>query len=125
VIFSFFAAERAGAIGMAVVPCLFSLSILSSKAALFTRDEFTFVPELGVQVSYQVTPWLRALVGYDLLYVTDVARPGDQINLNVNPRQVPSSLRFGRGGGALQPVTTLRDGDFWAQGVNFGLELRY
>jgi hypothetical protein len=101
------------------------LLALGSNSGRFTHDEFTVVPEVGVLVSYQVTSGLRALVGYNFLYVTDVARAGDQVNLRVNPRQVPSSLEFGHGGGTLQPLPALHDSDFWAQGLTFGLEVRY
>ena len=63
---------------------------------------------------------MRVFVGYDFLYLSDVVRAGDQVNLAVNP----NPLR-GVTGGPAQPVFIVRPSDFWAQGVNFGLEFRY
>ena len=51
--------------------------------------------------------------------------PGDQINRTVNPGLVPTSQTFGTAGGPLQPSPIFQRTDFWAQGVNFGLEYRY
>jgi hypothetical protein len=101
------------------------LLALASNSGRFTQDRVNFVPEVGVKVGYQMTSWLRASVGYDFLYMTDVLRAGDQVSLDVNPRQVPSSLNFNRGGGPIQPGPLVRETDFWAQGLTFGLELRY
>jgi hypothetical protein len=101
------------------------LLALPSNSGHFTQDEFTVVPEVCVQVSYQLTSWLRASVGYDFLYMSDVLRAGDQVSLNVNPRQVPTSLQFNRGAGPIQPAVLGKETDFWAQGLTFGVELRY
>jgi hypothetical protein len=54
-----------------------------------------------------------------------VARPGEQIDREINPTQLP---RFNGGGnlaGAGRPAFTFKDNDFWVQGINFGLEYRY
>jgi hypothetical protein len=101
------------------------LLALPSNSGHFTQDELIAVPEVALKVSYRVTSWLRASVGYDFLYMTDVLRAGDQASLNVNPRQVPSSLQFNTGAGPIQPVPLLQKTDFWAQGLTFGLEFRY
>src|SRR5205085_4276977 len=46
----------------------------------FTRDRFSVVPEVSANVGYWFTPTWRAYVGYNLLYWTNVARPGEQID---------------------------------------------
>ena len=71
---------------------------------------------------YQVAPSIRIHAGYSFLYWTNVARAGDQIDLNVDARQLPT--RAGPGVG-VQPAFVLRTNDFWAQGVNFGVQFRY
>ncbi len=87
-----------------------------------SHDRFAVVPEIGVKLSYQVTPHLRAFVGYSFLYWSDVVRPGNQIDRVVNPTQLP-----GAGGlvGPARPTTLFHPSDFWAQGINLGLELRF
>jgi hypothetical protein len=87
-----------------------------------TRDIFTVVPELELKLSYEVTPNLRATFGYNFLYWSNVARPGDQIDRRVNATQTPGL------GGALVgdplPERRFAGSDFFAQGVSFGLEYR-
>jgi hypothetical protein len=84
-----------------------------SNIGTYDHDAFTVVPELGVTVGYDVTCQLRATLGYTLLFWSQVARPADQIDLNVNP-----------GGGSF-PQFNLHCADYWAQGFNLGLEYKY
>jgi hypothetical protein len=74
----------------------------------YSVNRFTVVPEGTLNVGYQFAPELRVWVGYDFLYISDVLRPGQQVNT--------AGLAF-----APTPSHT----DFWAQGVNFGVEVRF
>jgi hypothetical protein len=93
----------------------------------YSRDEFALVPEIGLQAHYDVLSWLRATVGYNLLYCTSVARPGDAIDRRIDIRQVPIDPSFSPGAAstAQRPRFDFRDSDFWAHGLNFGVEVRY
>ena len=51
------------------------------------------VPELKLNFGYQVTQNIRAFIGYDLLYVSSMARLGNNMDRNVNT-QIPSVLGF-------------------------------
>jgi hypothetical protein len=106
-----------------VVPA--GLLVTSSNRGARAHDEFAVVPEIGINVGYQVCNCLRVFVGYTFLYMSDVARPGDQINRTVNPNIVPVSQTFGTAAGPAQPSFTFNRTDFWAQGANFGFEVRY
>jgi hypothetical protein len=99
------------------------LLALPSNSGRFSRDEFSVVPEGSVNVGYQVTNNLRVYVGYTFLYWSDVVRPGDAIDLRVNSTGVPTSLAPPSGPAA--PLFTFRSSDFWAQGIDFGVELRF
>src|SRR5207302_1120240 len=46
-------------------------------------DRFCIVPELQFKIGYALTSWMRATVGYDFLYMSNVIRPTDQIDRNV------------------------------------------
>jgi hypothetical protein len=94
---------------------------LPTNSGSFHRDDFAVVPEVGLRIGYQVTECLRAFVGYTFIYWSDVVRPGDQIDLAVNPSQFPP----GHLAGAARPAFAFHDSDFWAQGLSFGVELRY
>jgi len=96
-----------------------------SNGGHFTRDVFAVVPELGITVCYQITKQLRASVGYTFLYCSSVLRPGDQVDVGLSGTQLPTDTRFNPQAGPARPAVLLRDTDFWAQGINFGLEFRY
>jgi hypothetical protein len=90
-----------------------------------TRDEFSVVPELGLTVGYDVTSYLRATVGYTLLYWSDTVRPGSEAGRLVNPLRIPASAFYDARSAPAAPGPFTKQVDFWAQGVNFGLEFRY
>lgn len=91
------------------------------------QDRFAVVPEVDLRVGYQVTDLARVFVGYTALYVSDVARPGEQINPNINLARtaINQALIVVPIEGPAEPSFRFRTTDFWAQGVSFGLELRY
>src|SRR5262249_3967439 len=81
------------------------------------RDDFAVMPELGLELRYRLTPHLEARFGYSLLYLSSVARPGDQISRTVSPSLIPTDPAFGTGGAA-PSAFQIHSSDFWAQGLN-------
>jgi hypothetical protein len=81
------------------------------------------IPEFGVNLGYQVSSYLRAYAGYTFLYWPQVIRVGDLIDTTVNPNRLPGAATPGVG--PLNPAPTGGHSDFWVQGINVGLELRY
>jgi hypothetical protein len=100
------------------------LSQVTNSGSHF-RNEFAVVPEVGLNLGIQITPSLQARIGYTFLYWSDVARPGAQVDRRINPGLVPTDFTFGTPGGAAQPAFAFHSSDFWAQGLNLGLEFRY
>jgi hypothetical protein len=100
------------------------LLALPSNIGTFKRDDFAVVPEAGINVGCQIIGGLRAYVGYTFLYWTDVLRPGNQIDRVLNVNQIPNFMP-GPPSNQIRPVVPFRDSNFWAQGINFGLEWRY
>ena len=84
-------------------------------------QQFSLLPEIGFTLGYDLTSRLKATAGYTLLYWSNVARPGDQIDLNVDSRQFPPPQT----GTFTKPEFALHTSDFWAQGLNLGLEYRF
>jgi hypothetical protein len=111
--------------GQPAFPAPGGLLASASNGGHFQRDTFAVVPEAGVNVGYQINKYLRVYTGYTFLCWSDVARPGDQIDRGVNVNGVPASRTFGGPAVPARPAFAFRGSDFWAQGVNFGLELRY
>ena len=101
------------------------LLAVSSNSGQFTRNTFAVVPEVGVSLKFQLTDRLRVFAGYTFIYWSNVARPGDQVDTNVNPNLVPTSMTFGTPGGTTSPAFAFHTTNFFAHGVNLGLEFRY
>jgi len=97
----------------------------TSNIGRHQHDHFAVIPEVGLDIGYQLTPWLSAHAGYTFLYWSDVARPGDQIDRFVSPVLPPSDQNFNNGPAQAKPAALYRSTDFWAQGINFGLEFRF
>ncbi len=100
---------------------------LPTNIGTHTRTVFGVVPEVGLNVGYQITPGMSVFVGYTMLYANNVVRPGNQINRNINTTQSvswvgepPATLQ-----GPAQPSFKFNTSDFWAQGINVGLGFRF
>ncbi len=91
-----------------------------SNMGHFSQDRFAMLPEIGVTFGYRIFPHWKLTAGYTLLYWGSVARPGDQIDLDINPDQLPPPLNPIEG--PLRPAFEFQESDFWAQGLNFGLQ---
>lgn len=87
----------------------------------YSSTAFAVVPEATLSVGYQLSDAIRAYVGYTFLYMSNVARAGDQFDLTVNGSQFTGGQLVG----APRPIFVRNDTDFWAQGINFGAEIRY
>lgn len=102
------------------------LLALSSNRGTHVRDVFTMVPEFGVTLGYQVTRRLRATLGYSAIYWGNVVRPGDQIDLDLNPNLFPSVANPNPTTTGLQrPQFQFVQTDYWIQGLSFGGEFRW
>jgi len=97
------------------------LLALPSNSGRSREADFAVVPEANLTVGYQLADHWRAFIGYTFQYVSNVARPGQAIDPVVNLTQLPPGPLVG----ALRPQHKDAVTDFWVQGVNLGLEVRY
>ncbi|MBL8796626.1 MAG: BBP7 family outer membrane beta-barrel protein [Planctomycetia bacterium] len=100
---------------------------LPTNIGRHNRCQFAFAPELDIQLGYRVTNSLRATMSYGFLYVSSVARPGDQIDRIINPTQAVA-IAFVPGvglTGPARPELRIQGTDFWAHVLSFGLEYSY
>lgn len=120
-----FTSITTGGGGQIFVPA--GLLAVASNSGRFTRDRFAVAPEIGIKLGYQLTERLRVHVGYDFLYLSNVVRPGDQIDRSIDVNQVPffSNVPLPAPAGASRPLVPFATTDFWAQGLNFGMEFRW
>lgn len=99
------------------------LLALRSNIGTYKRNKFTAIPEIGVTAGYRVTPRLKATVGYTLIYWGSVVRPGDHIDLDVNPNLLPPVVEPVVG--PERPRFAWDDTSLLAHGLNLGLDYRF
>ncbi len=98
---------------------------LPTNMGSYSRNVFTVVPEFNLNVGRQVTDSLRLFVGYTFLYMSNVVRPGDQIDTTVNTTQLPDYTGPGTLTGPARPAFEWQDTGMWVQGINVGAQLRF
>lgn len=83
--------------------------LLAQPGAIGRQSDssFALVNEFGVQAGWQICDYVQAFVGYTVLYWSSVVRPGGLVNVSAPAVYAP------------------RETDFWATGLNVGLEVRY
>lgn len=91
-----------------------------------SRSQFSIIPELGVNVGWQLNECVRVAAGYSITWWTNVVRPGDQIDRVINPTYLPTTRDFSVVPfGPISPVVLWNQSDFWVHGVNLSLEIRF
>lgn len=94
---------------------------LPTNIGRYERNPFIVVPQFAAEVGYQCTPRLKVRLGYDVVMWSSVVRAGDQIDLNVNPTQIPPGALAGQA----SPAFLFDTSSFFTHGLNVGAELRY
>lgn len=89
-----------------------------------SRDRVAVIPEVNVRFGCQFTDWLRGYVGYDLLYLQQVARAGNATALNSQTTDLQIA-QTNRTFNSSAPTFQFNDSRLWVQGVSFGLEAKY
>ncbi|MBA4187039.1 MAG: hypothetical protein C0467_03380 [Planctomycetaceae bacterium] len=91
----------------------------------YTRNVFAVVPEGTFKIGLKVNDSGRFYLGYNFLYLSDVVRPGDQIDRNLNPANIAVLNPGGAFVPSDRPRPLFNHTDFWAQGFVIGMETRY
>ncbi len=97
------------------------LLVQETNAGTYEHDTFSTLSEGSITLRRQFACGLAARFGYTFLYWSDVLRAGEQIDVAVNPTQIPPGTLEGEPRPSLPNDTT----GFWAQGLHFGLDYRY
>jgi hypothetical protein len=83
----------------------------SIQNGVYVANKFAVAPALQLNVGYQITPWVRATVGYNLLFLSSVVRPGNQIDNTYD--------------GVTHPLVPMKSTTYWTQGLTFGLRASF
>jgi len=89
------------------------------------RSEFSILPEAVFNLGLEPIRHVRIMLGYSILMLNNVVRPGTMIDRNVNPFTIPSSPDYGQGIGPASPTFIFHEQAFWMQALNVGLQFYY
>jgi hypothetical protein len=100
------------------------LLALPTNMGNFHKDRLAFAPEFNVNVGYDVSQHVSLFVGYDFLFWSQVARPGDLIDAALDVNNIPNH-EPAPASGQVRPAPTLRQTEVFTQGVNFGIAFQW
>jgi hypothetical protein len=77
----------------------------------YATNRFALAPQAQLKVGYQFTPCIRGMIGYDFLYLSNVVRPGNQIDNTYD--------------GIMHPLVPMVGSSFWAQGLTLSVQFSF
>ena len=107
------------ATGGIAIPMTGGILAQRTNIGSYSSDKFLIVPEIGIKFGVQLAPRLSVTTGYNFMYLSNVVRPGDQIDTVINPNLFPPEVSPLPG--PLRPQFVLQEADLWAQGLSLGL----
>lgn len=116
----------------------------STNIGTRNRNAFAAAFETNLRTSYLVTKCIEIFLGYNFILMSQVSRPGDQMNRKINPTRTgladASRATVGTGSGPIpfgdpgpaeapqglkEPHFHFKTRLFWAQGLTAGMGLRF
>ncbi len=95
---------------------------LPSNFGRDTNTDFSLIAETGIEIGIQATKSVSLRVGYNLLFWSDVVRPGTVMSEVTTLSQVPIDPNFSATSVPnARPVTVFRASDFLAHGLALGM----
>ncbi len=98
------------------------LAIEGANAGSHRRNYFVVIPQFGVDLGYDLTSNTRLHVGYNFLYWAQVLQAGRQVDTNINPNLLPPQENPV---GPTRPRFEFVNSNYWAQGLNLGVDVRF
>lgn len=95
----------------------------TSNIGTYSQNQFAVVPEFNANVGFQLTDHIRMTFGYTFIYISNVVRPGEHIDLDVNTDLLPPPVDPLTG--VQRPGFAFDTTDYWVQGINTGFEYRW
>jgi hypothetical protein len=101
------------------------LFVQKSNAGSYHRDRFAVLPEFMANLGYQITPHIRATIGYDVLTLSSIERSGTAIDSGVNPQSTRYITVHQASTAARPGFAFSSNDDWWLQGLTAGLEFNF
>ncbi len=114
--------------GMRVTDTGGLLAVPGANIGRYTNNVFAVVPEVGLNVGFQLTQRMKLFVGYNFLYLGNALRPGAAIDTSIDAARVPNFLFPDNPGpipGTPQPQPLFKSSEFFIQGISFGMQFNW
>jgi hypothetical protein len=99
---------------------------VASNSGKDSITDFSAVPQVELALHVALSERITGRVGYTFIYWPRVARPGEQIDRQLNETLPPSFVEFGQPlFGLRRPNMPVQVHDFWTHGVDFSVEVRF
>ncbi len=96
-----------------------------SNDGSFTHNTFAVLPEGQIKLGYMLAPNVRVYISYDVMYINNAIRPGNQIDRNINTTQNMALTGATAIVGGLSPSKpSFNNSSFLVQGGTAGLEVK-
>ena len=92
----------------------YGFAALPSNIGRYARDDFVVIPQFQAEVGYELTPRLRAYLGYNILWWANVARAGEAIDYGLDLSQTVA-----------RPTFAFSGSDYVIHGMTVGFELSF
>lgn len=92
-----------------------------SNSGTFHQHPFALLPQLALKIRYHFNPEISSFISYDILYLSNVLRPGDQIDRRINKSQ---NIALGGTGVMTEPAlpsVKFKTTSMWMQGLSVGI----
>ncbi len=101
------------------------LFALPSNIGKHSKTVFSVIPEINVNLGFEVSDNARIQVGYTFFYVSNMFWAGKQIDPNLNLSQAPADGYPTTPAVPPAPVSLQKASNLWVQGVSAGFEFRF
>jgi hypothetical protein len=101
------------------------LLVVPSNSIRTVNSRFTVLPEATLTVNYDLNTWARLSLSTSTLWWSNVVRPGNVINRNVDTTQAPTDFTFNPAAHPNQPTVQFKDSQLLVQGFTVGLIFSY
>ena len=98
----------------------FGLLAQPSNSGHFTINKFEVIPQINANIQLRVWGHMWLSAGYTFMYWHSLALAGEQVDLNINPTQVP-----GPPIGLVSPIFSDAETSYWIQGFTAGIYVCY
>ena len=99
------------------------LLALGSNIGDYDRTKIVLLRDFSISVGYCLMENVTLRLGYDMLWLSNVLRPGEQIDQRVNPTLLPFSAR--PPAGVLRPEYRHNGESFYLHGISLGLAVQF